>query len=147
MAWLEIFNFLHFVGLAFGLGGATIASIISAKADKDAEVGKVSMKILPSIIKFIWFGIILLIISGIAISSFIKWPINTNLLIIKHVFVAWIVIIGIIIGVKSKKIAILIPKGKEKPSYLFLKTKKQIKGLSIINLILWYLVTLLSAFV
>ena len=42
MAWLEIFNFLHFVGLAFGLGGATIASIISAKADKDIELGKVT---------------------------------------------------------------------------------------------------------
>jgi len=38
--WLELFNFLHFVGLAFGLGGATIATIISLKANKDKEIFK-----------------------------------------------------------------------------------------------------------
>lgn len=128
MAWLEIFNFLHFIGLAFGLGGATIAAIISSKAAKDKNVAKVMEKIILPVVKLIWIGLILLIISGIALPFFIKWPLNKQLLIIKHILVAWIVILGVIMGRRMKK-------------------KKPIKGLSIINLILWYAVTLMSAFV
>ena len=128
MVWLEIFNFMHFVGLAFGLGGATIASIISSKAAKDKEVAKVIGKIMSPIVKLIWLGMILLIVSGIALPFFITWPLNKNMLIIKHVLVAWMVIIGIIMGRRMKK-------------------GKNIKGLSKINLILWYVVTLMSAFV
>ncbi|MEK6935610.1 MAG: hypothetical protein AABW67_02395 [Nanoarchaeota archaeon] len=128
MVWLEIFNFMHFIGLSFGLGGATIAAIISSKAAKDKDIGKVAGKIMLPIVKLIWLGMILLIISGIALSFFIKWPINKQLLLIKHILVAWIVIIGVAIGIRSKK-------------------KKDIRGLSKINLILWYLITLMSAFV
>jgi uncharacterized membrane protein len=125
---LETFNFLHFIGLAFGLGGATIAAVISAKAGKDKDVASALGKIIPSIVKLIWLGILFLIISGIGLIFLVKWPLNRQLLIIKHVLVAWVVIIGIVIGIRSKK-------------------KKSIKGLSIINLILWYGITLMSAFV
>lgn len=128
MVALEIFNFMHFLGLAFGLGGATIAAVISSKSNKDKDVKKAAAKIMPSIVKFIWLGLVLLIISGIFISFLVTWPLNKQLLIIKHVLVAWIVIIGVIIGRRMKK-------------------QKPIKGLSIINLILWYVVTLMSAFV
>jgi len=128
MALLEISNFIHFLGLAFGLGGATIAAIISAKAEKDKDVRKAIGKILPSVVKLIWVGIIFLIISGVALIFLVRWPLNKNLLIIKLVLVAWIVIIGIIIGKRARK-------------------RKSIKGLSIINLILWYVITLISTFV
>ena len=57
MLLLDLFNFLHFVGLAFGLGGATIAVIISRKAEKDPEIGRAVMKIMPSISKIIAFGL------------------------------------------------------------------------------------------
>lgn len=147
MVALELFNFLHFVGLAFGLGGATIAAVISSKAEKDKDVDKAFMKIMPSTVKLIWAGLILLIISGIALPFFVKWPLNKQLLIIKHVLVAWIVIIGVVIGFKSKKMTNLAPVLKEKPSALFLRAKKQVKALSIINLVLWYAVTLMSEFV
>ena len=147
MVWLEIFNFVHFLGLAFGLGGATLAAIISRKAERDSEVGKLSFKIMPSISKLIFFGLILLIISGIALPFFIAWPLNKELLIVKHVLVAWIVIIGVILGRSSKKIFNLAPVGREKPSLRFLRTKKKIKLFSMINLVLWYAVTLISAFV
>lgn len=147
MVALEIFNFLHFLGLAFGLGGATIASVISRKAEKDTDVGKASAKIMPSIVKFIWIGMLLLIISGIALPFFISWPLNTKMLIIKHVLVAWIVVIGIVIGTRMRKLKNLAPVLREKPSSKFIKTQKQMKFFSTINLILWYLVTLLSVFV
>jgi len=128
MAWLEIFNFLHFLGLAFGLGGATIAAIISSKARVHREIRNAMTKLMPSISRLIGFGLFLLIVSGIALPFFITWPLNKNLLILKHILVAWILVIGIWIGIRTKK-------------------SKDIRGLIKINLILWYAVTLLSAFV
>jgi len=128
MALLELFNFLHFVGLALGLGGATIATIISAKAAKDKQVAKAIGKIFPSVVMLIWVGLVLLIISGIALPFYIQWPLDKKLLIKKHILVFWIVVIGIIIGIRTKR-------------------KKNSRGLGIINLILWYAVTLMSAFV
>lgn len=142
--WLELANFLHFIGLAFGLGGATIATIVSAKAEKDKELGKQIGKILTSIVKLIWAGLILLIISGIALPFFISWPLNTNLLIIKHVLVVWIIVVGIFLGISSKK---MMKFAQEKNEKGILKSKKTIKILSMIDLLLWYAVTLMSAFV
>lgn len=147
MVAYEIFDFLHFLGLAFGLGGATIATIISMKAEKDKDIGKAVMKIMPSISKLIMFGLLLLIISGIAMPFYMAWPVDKQLLIIKHVLVVWIIIIGIFIGTRMKKMRNLAPVLREKPSQEFFKVKKQMKYLSIINLILWYAVTLMSAFV
>lgn len=144
MVWLEIFNFLHFLGLAFGLGGATIATIISVKAGKDAELGKQLGKILSSVSKLIWLGLILLILSGIAISFLVSWPINRQLLIIKHILVFWILVFGVIIGIKARKMFKLANQKQDKE---LIKTKKQMKIFSTINLILWYAVTLLSAFI
>ena len=146
MVWLELFNLLHFVGIAWGLGGATAAAVISAKSERNPEISPAAMKIMPAISKLIWFGLILLIISGIGISFFVKWPIDKNMLLIKHVLVAWIVVIGIILGVNAKRMQALAPKPKEKPSAQFLKAKRLMKAFSIINLILWYAVTIMSVF-
>ena len=147
MALLEIFNFLHFIGLAFGVGGATIAAVISAKSEKDEDVRAASMKIIPAISKLIWLGMILLIISGIVITPLVTWPLNMQNLLLKHVLVVWIVIIGVLIGFKSRKLQKLAPKKGSKPSRDFLQNKKQMKIYGVINLILWYLVSLLSVFV
>ena len=97
MAWLELFRVLHVIGLAFGLGGATIAAIISAKADKNPDIAPAAMKIIPSVSRLIWLGIILLIASGIGISFFSQWPVNKQLLLIKHVLVARLDVIRIMI--------------------------------------------------
>lgn len=128
MVMLELINFFHFLGLSFGVGGATIATILSVKASKDKEIQKIQGKIMPPIVKLIWIGMFLLIITGIALPFYVKWSLNIPLLIIKHIFVAWMIIIGIMIGIISRR-------------------RKNPKTLSIINLILWYLVTLLSVFV
>ena len=144
---LEIVNFVHFLGLAFGLGGATIATVISRKAEKDKDIARVSMKIIPSIVKFIWIGLILLVLSGIALSFLIPWELDRQLLIIKHILVFWIVVIGAITGFSFKKMSRLAPIGREKPKPQFLRIKKVVKILSMINLILWYAITIMSAFV
>lgn len=145
MAWLEIFNFLHFLGTAFGLGGATIAAIVSSKAAKDKELGKQVGKIMAPVVKIIWTGLVLLIISGIAITILVTWPINRQMLIIKHVLVAWMVIIGVFLGTRMNKIKKLSNEKNSQDKIALIQ--KQIGLLSKINLFLWYLVTLLSAFV
>ncbi len=144
MVMLEVFKVLHFLGIAFGLGGATLAAIISRKAEKDKDIGKAFMKIIPSISKLIWLGLILLIISGIGLIKYVKWPLDTQLLILKHALVLWIVIFGIIIGFKAKKMKKMAELKKQEE---IAKAKKQMRIFSIINLILWYAVTILSAFV
>ena len=143
----EIFRFLHFVGLAWGVGGATIASIISAKADKDREIGSSFIKIVPAISKLIWIGILLLIISGVGIGITTPYgeP-DKQLFIVKIIIFALLIIIGIIIGLKIKKMKLIAPKENEKPLDEFLKTKKQLKILSIISLIIWYAIVGLSVF-
>ncbi|MEK6875460.1 MAG: hypothetical protein AABX30_02145 [Nanoarchaeota archaeon] len=146
--WLEIFNFLHFIGLSFGLGGVTIATIISLKADKDKDVAKAFIKIMPAMVKIIWIGLVFLIISGIALPYFITWHLDKNMLLVKHVLFIWIVIFGITIGLNSRKMKKLMIIGeKEKPSLEFLRAKKRAKAFSIVNLILWYLVAIISVFI
>jgi len=145
MAWLEIFNFLHFLGLSFGLGGATIAAILSSKAAKDVDVKKAMGKIMAPVVKLIWVGLVLLIISGIVITPLITWPLNKQMLIIKHVLVAWIVIIGVFLGTRMGKMKRL--SGEKDSQKKIVAIEKQVRLLSKINLFLWYLVTLLSAFV
>ena len=130
IAWLDFYNFLHFVGLAFGLGGATIMTIISMKAEKHKEVALAIRYIAPAVVKLIWMGLLLLIISGIALPFYITWPLDRSMLLIKHILVAFILIIGIILWISSKK-----------------GLRKQMKFFGMINLILWYVVTLLSVFV
>lgn len=142
MAMLELARFLHFAGLILGVGGATFASIVMAKAGKDNEMGKVSGKIMPSFIKAIWLGMLLLIISGIMLPFYSPWEMNKQLLIIKHVLVVWIIIFGIFLGIKSRKISNLDKNEKEKA----IKIGKQIKIISKINLLLWWLITLMSVF-
>ncbi|MBU0957585.1 MAG: hypothetical protein KKF56_02110 [Nanoarchaeota archaeon] len=147
MAGLEILNFIHDIGLIWGVGGATVMAIISAKAGKDKDVAKAAMKISPAIVKMIWIGILLLIVSGILLPSYIRWELNTQNLLIKHILVAWIVIIGVLLGLNSKKMMDFAPKGDDKPTLGFIRAKKKMKIFSIINLILWYVVVLLSVFV
>ncbi len=147
MAFLELFSFLHFVGLAWGVGGATIGAIIFAKSEKNPEMGPAVMKIMPEISKLVWLGLILLLISGVGVSSYVTSPIDAGLLAVKHVVVVLIVIFGIIIGISSKKLIKLAPKPERKPSPRFLKTRERMKYLGIFNLFLWYLVIILAVFV
>lgn len=147
MAILELFNFLHLVGLAWGVGGATIAAIISRKAEKDQEVGRVIMKLMPSVSKIIWLGLVLLLVSGFGISAYIERPINTWLLAVKHTVVIAIVIIGAAIWLRFRKMQRLIPKPGEVPSAEFSGSKRQVKALSAANLVLWYLVVIFSTFI
>jgi len=121
-------------------------AILNSKS-KDKDVAKAAVKISPAVVKLIWIGIILLILSGILLPKYIKWELDAQNLLIKHILVGWIILIGILLGVNSRVMRRYAPKGDDKPSLGFIRAKKKMKVFSFINLVLWYLITLISVFV
>ena len=142
MDWgLIISRLMHDFGIAFGVGGATIAFLISKKAEGKPEISQTTGFLMESISKLIWVGLILLIVSGIGLTAFIKWPMNIPLLIVKHAIVLIIVINGIYLGISSKKLVKAI---REKNVLGINKIKLRLKKVGLLNLICWYLVMVLS---
>jgi len=144
MVLFNLISFLHFIGLAFGLGGVTCVTIISLKAEKDKENGRKLASVIPAISKLIWLGLFLLIFSGIYLTSYLEESLNIQMLLIKHILVVWIVIFGVLIMVNSKKAMRLAPKQGEKPIHKYLVAKRFAKVFSRMNLVLWYLTALIS---
>lgn len=144
MVLLEAMWLLHFLGIAWGVGGATVAAILMAKSGKNPEAASHLMKVMPAISKLIWAAMILLIVSGIALAQLVTWPIDTNMLLIKHVAVAILILNGVVLGFKIlPKMKKLAPTGG-KPSAEFLKAKKISRISGMIGLLLWYVILVLS---
>lgn len=81
------------------------------------------MKIMPAITKLMWVAIILLIVSGIALTPLVTWPMDATILVVKHVLVVILVLNAIILTIKKEKYA-------------------KIGGPA--GLVLWYLILVLS---
>lgn len=144
MVLLEAMWLLHFLGLVWGVGGATVAAILMAKADRNPEMAPLAMKVMPAISKLIWAAIILLIISGIALAQLVTFPFDATMLLVKHIVVAVLVLNGIILtfGIMPKMQKLAPKDGK--PSAEFLKAKKNAKVSSTLGLVLWYVILVLS---
>lgn len=135
---------LHFIGLAWGVGGATVAAILMRRSEKDPEAAPHLTKLMPAISKLIWIAIILLVISGIGIVNLVYWPIDTTMLAVKHVVVLILILNGLHLTFRvMPKMERLVPKG-EKPSADFLKARKNAKVGAITGLVLWYIILVLS---
>ena len=142
-----ISHFFHLVFLAWGLGGATVAAILTMKAEKEPALMPNGITMLEPISKLIWVAIIGLTITGIVTTALGagKGYYDATILQIKHVVVAVIVINGLNITLrllpKTKKLA---PAPGTKPTAEFLKTKRFLQTSSIVSMVLWYLVVALS---
>lgn len=144
MGLLEITQLLHNIGIAWGVGGATIALILMIKSEKNPEIAPQIMKVMPAISKLIWIAIIFLIVSGIALTKLISWPIDLTVLAVKHIVVVILVLNGINLSFRIlPKMERLVPKD-EKPSEDFLKVRKNAKIAGIIGIASWYLILVLS---
>ncbi|UCF12960.1 MAG: hypothetical protein JSW06_01560 [Thermoplasmatales archaeon] len=142
-----VVQLLHYIGVAWGVGGVTINMIVSMKADKNPESAPHLMLVNKAIIKLIWIGLILLIISGIAYPYI--WPYGTleytTLLMAKHVLIAILILVGIVMTFAMvPKLMKNMPKKDEKPSAVFVNAKRNVKIGGIIGFILWYLIVILS---
>jgi len=146
MAWVFVLSrFLHFIGLVFGVGGVTSMFIINKKIEKNPELQKLAPDIMKTLTIMIWIGIISLFVSGIGLQLALDELINKNMLIFKHILVVLIVVNGVYLSISAKKMMKLSKTNEAKSKITKLKNKMSFIGT--LNLILWYLVLLISVFV
>lgn len=72
----QIFVGLHMLGVAFGLGGASITDFLFFRALKDQKIDDSENRLLHGMHYVLWAGIALLVLSGIAL----YWPQASSLL-------------------------------------------------------------------
>ena len=144
-AGFEIVRILHDIATAWGVGGVTIAFLLLLKGDRDKELAPIIRnKLMPLISKVIMIGLLLLIVSGIGLLYLTPWPLG-DFYLIKHIFVVALLCVGISMGAyvmpRRNKLA---PTPGNPPSKEFLKFKRLARALHLVNLILWYVITVLS---
>lgn len=59
-----MFIILHLVGLAIGFGGALVSDYLFFRFLKDLKLSKKELEVMDYLSKFVWIGLLLLIISG-----------------------------------------------------------------------------------
>ncbi len=146
----QFFQILHSLGIAWGLGGATIAYIGMRTGQKDPQFGQAWAKFMPTISKIIWVALISLMVSGVGLLVLHPPSVAYSAAMwgIKHVVVYFIIAAGILITfVLGPKIKRLAPQDGAKPSPEFLKVRKIVQLLGLINLVCWYVVVALSVFI
>lgn len=142
MSLLEFMQILHNLGLVWGVGGATMSSLIMFKAEKDPQAAPYLMRLIPTISKLIGAGFILLLVSGIVLTRLTRGPIDPQILIAKHITVVMLVLVAVILIYLTKKGENLKKGDKLSKELLSLQKKAKIAG--IINLALWYMILGLS---
>lgn len=61
------FTLLHLFGFALGVGGATISDVLFFKFLKDFKITPEERDVLKTMSQIVWFGLLIIVISGIAI--------------------------------------------------------------------------------
>ncbi|MFQ5405741.1 MAG: CopD family protein [Candidatus Micrarchaeia archaeon] len=141
------FKFLHYVGVALGAGGATIATLLMMKSEKDAKLAPLTASFMPDISKVISSAVILLFLSGIgmawALSGDLSNAPTQELFQIKYALYAILIVAG---GYLSLKV---MPKMQEEAkkgnTAEVAKLKKQGKILGTGSLLIWYAILALMA--
>lgn len=131
-----IISLAHTLGIALGIGGATIANVINIKSERNPELAPAAMRLLQPISKVIWVGVILMFITHI-----IELILSPDILIlwIKFLVILLILAGGITITFGFlPKLLKLAPTPPAKPSADFISLKAKLKILSLSLLVLWY---------
>ncbi len=139
MLLLTLLPIFHFIGLALGVGAATVKVWLVLKCRSDSTFIPVHARVAPILTRQIVAGMILLALSGIA------WLIAgygiTPLLIVKIVLAASIFAIGPIIdNVIEPKYYRLAPAANEAVSADFIRVQNQYLVLEIFATLLFYVV-------
>ena len=136
---------LHLVGLAFGLGAATVKTTLLLKCSTAPDFTPVYLRVNRAITRFIILGMILLTVSGIG------WLVApggysfTPLLITKLALVLGLWGIGPVIdNVFEPAFTRLAPRAGEPPSSEFLRARRRLVTIECIATGLFYVVTLLG---
>jgi uncharacterized membrane protein len=144
MDYQDFILMIHVLGLGWGLGAVTVNMILMMKAEKNPEIAPVVMGLAPSVAKLIWVAIILLVISGVGLAIEGADDIDRTVMAVKHSLVVAMVIIGLFMIFRMMpKMQKLAPTGGP-PSGDFLALKKKLQALGMINVVLWYVIFVIS---
>ena len=146
---LQIFMIIHLISLSWGVGGATLGFLFNIVSSKKKDMAPHISSVMPYITKLIILSLILLGVSGVVVQvvlsgNFHGYWITFPLSIVKTVLVIVLVIIGVLLAAKlAPKLGTLAPRGGP-PSEEFLRTRKLVMILGMVNLILWYVILILA---
>lgn len=142
ISWLSILLLVHLVGLAWGVGGATVKVVLLLRCKADPAFASTYFKIAKPITRQIVLGVVLLASSGGG-WLILGYPFTTPL-IVKLVLVAGILLLGSIIdNVVEPKFQRLAPAAGEPPSPGFVQVQKQHFALEILATLLFYAIVVI----
>jgi tetrahydromethanopterin S-methyltransferase subunit D len=135
----SLLSVAHLVGLALGVGSATVKLVLVLKCHADHAFVPVYIKVARLITRQIVLGVVLLTLSGIG------WLLLgyqfTPLLIVKVVLVAAIWVLGLFIdNVVEPRFQKMAPGPGEPVSPAFIRIQKQHLTLEVIATLLFYLI-------
>jgi len=135
----SLLSLTHLVGLALGVGAATVKLGLLLKCNADRSFVPVYIKVAKLITRQIVVGLALLTLSGIG------WLLLgyqfTTLLIVKVVLVAAIWVLGPVIdNVVEPKFQKLVPGPGEPASPAFIRIQEQYLALEVIATLLFYII-------
>ena len=95
----QLLIILHLIGLAIGVGAATVADIMVFRFLKDFHISRWETKVLKTVSIMIWVGLAILILSGIGIylQNTVRYNFTVKFLV-KMVIVGIIILNGILLN-------------------------------------------------
>jgi DNA-binding beta-propeller fold protein YncE/plastocyanin len=103
MDWLTLFYVLHIIGVALGVGGATVSDYLFFRSIRDRKISSDEFSLLQSVSRILWTGLTLLIFSGIGLLA-VQY-LQTGSIAVSGMFYAKMTIVLIILlnGLAFKK--------------------------------------------
>lgn len=139
-----ILSLTHLIGLALGVGAATVKLVLLIRCNSNYEFVHVFLKVSRTITRIIVIGLILLTLSGIG--WILLGTYFTLLFIIKLFLVGVVWVVGSLIdNVVEPKFKKLAPAPGEQASLEFIRIQKQHLLLEVFATLLFYVIMILGA--
>jgi hypothetical protein len=140
----SLLTLTHLIGLAWGVGAATVKVVLLLKCNADYAFVPVYIKVARPITRQIILGLVLLTLSGIG-WLLLGYPFS-SLLVVKVILVGAIWVLGPVIdNVVEPKFMKLAPALGEPASAAFIRAQKQYLTLEIIATLLFYFIIVIWA--
>ncbi len=144
MIWSSLLSVIHLIGLALGVGAATVKLALLLQCKADHGFVPVYIKVARPITRLIILGLALLTLSGIG-WLLLGYPF-TALLAVKVVLVAAIWVLGPVIdNAVEPKFRKLAPALGEPASPAFVRVQQQYLALEVLATLLFYVIIVVWA--
>ncbi len=143
ISWWFILSLTHLIGLALGVGAATVKLVLLIRCNSNYEFVPVFLKVTKTITRIIVIGLILLTLSGIG--WILLGTYFTPLFIIKLFLVGSVWVVGPFIdNAVEPKFKKLAPAPSEQATPEFIRIQKQYLLLEAFATLLFYVITILG---